>query len=184
MMKQIFIASVILINLSQLINSQEYTEKNIEIVKKQEVRVNALTFIANRWADASYEYLLSEEASVGINLQVGFGELNDDDLDNSYRLFSVTPYYRRYFSSDYAQGFFVEGFGMYHIYEENETNIDTGFLERQEESEFSLGISVGGKWVTNKGFVFEIFGGIGADLLTDSDGGVAGRYGIAVGYRF
>ena len=56
-------------------------------------------------------------------------------------------------------------------------------------TEFSLGVSVGGKWVTKSGFVAEIFGGIGRNILNNSDDSydpieVAGRVGISIGKRF
>ena len=63
--------------------------------------------------------------------------------------------------------------------------------ERIEKNitEFSLGVSVGGKWVTKSGFVAEIFGGIGRNILNNNDDSydpikVAGRVGVSIGKRF
>ena len=130
--------------------------------KKHEVTINALTLIASEWADFSYEYLINEESSFGVDLQFRLSS-NDNDIS---RKFSVTPNYRRYFSGNYARGFFVEAFGMIHSLEEFITvNNGGSFAEQLETStDFSLGISVGGKWVTKKGFVAEIFGGLGRNL--------------------
>ena len=51
-----------------------------------------------------------------------------------------------------------------------------------------MGVSVGGKWVTKSGFVAEIFGGIGRNILNNDDSSdpikVAGRVGISIGKRF
>jgi len=154
--------------------------------KKHEITINALTLIVSEWADISYEYLINEESSFGIDLQ--FGLDSNDDFD-TYRTFSVTPNYRRYFSNKYARGFFIEGFGMLHSYRDFfNYDFNSGTYDTTTQTDFSLGISVGGKWVTKNGFVAEIFGGIGRNLFNSDEDyystDVAGRVGISVGYRF
>jgi hypothetical protein len=152
--------------------------------KKHEVTINALTLIASEWVDFSYEYLINEESSFGVDVQFGL----DNDKNNVFRKFSVTPNYRRYFSENYARGFFVEAFGMIHSSEDFITVNNGGSFSEQlkTRTDFSLGISVGGKWVTKSGFVTEIFGGLGRNLLNSEDDftQVAGRIGISLGYRF
>ena len=158
--------------------------------KKNEVTLNALTLIASGWIDVSYEYLINKESSFGIDLQFGFDENNNFD---TYRNFSITPNYRVYFSNKYARGFFIEGFGMLHRYKDLFYDYDyEGSINSNTEkniTEFSLGVSVGGKWVTKSGFVAEIFGGIGRNILNNSEDSydpikVAGRVGISIGKRF
>jgi hypothetical protein len=51
-------------------------------------------------------------------------------------------------------------------------------------TDFAVGISIGTKIVSRRGFVAEIYGGIGRDLLNKSDVEVVGRGGISLGYRF
>lgn len=152
--------------------------------KKHEITANALTLIVSEWLDFSYEYLINEESSFGVDLQ--FGLDSNDDFD-SYRTFSITPNYRRYFSNKYARGFFVEAFGMLHSYKDfyNYDFINNSYSE-DTFTDFSLGISVGGKWVTKSGFVTEVFAGIGRNLFNNDDDltEVAGRVGISLGYRF
>tara|TARA_R110001632_G_scaffold114733_4_gene226149 strand:- start:12677 stop:13225 length:549 start_codon:yes stop_codon:yes gene_type:complete len=154
--------------------------------KKHEVTINTLTLIVSEWVDVSYEYLINNESSFGVDIQ--FGLDSNDDFD-TYRTFSVTPNYRRYFSNKYARGFFIEGFGMLHSYKDS-FNYDfvSGSYDTSTQTDFSLGISVGGKWVTKNGFVTEIFAGIGRNLLNNDEDyfstDVAGRVGISVGYRF
>lgn len=164
-------------------------EKEIEfpqdVDKKHELTANALTLIVSEWVDVSYEYLINEESSFGVDIQ--FGLDSNDDFD-SYRTFSITPNYRRYFSNKYARGFFVEAFGMLHTYNDfyNYDFLNNTYSE-DTITDFSLGISVGGKWVTKSGFVTEVFGGIGRNLFNDDDNDpieVAGRIGISLGYRF
>ena len=59
-----------------------------------------------------------------------------------------------------------------------------GFYEIRDYTDFALGISVGGKFVTKRGFIAEIYLGIGRDLLGNTDVEVVGRGGISLGYRF
>ena len=160
-----------------------------KINKKNEITLNALTLVASGWIDVSYEYLINKESSFGVDLQFGFDENNNVD---TYRNFSITPNYRVYFSNKYARGFFIEGFGMLHRYKDYyyDYNSDSYNYDSKNITEFSLGISVGGKWVTKSGFVTEIFGGIGRNLLNnyDDDGfdpiNIAGRIGVSIGKRF
>ena len=160
-----------------------FAQENSE-PKKHELTVNALTLIASEWIDVSYEYLLDEESSLGIDVQFG---LDSDANEDGFRKFSITPNYRRYFSEKYAKGFFVEAFGMLHSFEEFVFVNTSSTSELKTNTDFSLGISVGGKWVTPKGFVTEIFLGIGRNLFNNSEydfTDVAGRVGISLGYRF
>jgi len=157
--------------------------------KKNEVTLNALTLIASGWIDVSYEYLINKESSFGIDMQFGFDENNNID---TYRNFSITPNYRVYFSNKYARGFFIEGFGMLHRYKDyyyEELSSESDNYTSKNLTEFSLGISVGGKWVTKSGFVTEIFGGIGRNILNSNEDSydpinIAGRIGVSVGKRF
>ena len=183
------IALVILCIYSTISNAQEDLIPQ-DTDKKNEITLNALTLIASGWIDVSYEYLINKEASFGVDIQFGFDENGNFD---SYRNFSITPNYRVYFSNKYARGFFIEGFGMLHRYKDLFYDYDyQGSINSNTEkniTEFSLGVSVGGKWVTKSGFVAEIFGGIGRNILNNSDDSydpieVAGRVGISIGKRF
>lgn len=152
--------------------------------KKHELTMNALTLIASEWIDVSYEYLINEESSFGVDLQFG---LDDNSNADGFRKFSITPNYRRYFSGKYAKGFFLEAFGMVHTFEEFVFINNFTASELRTNTDFSLGISVGGKWVTPRGFVTEIFLGVGRNLFNNDDYDfteVAGRVGVSVGYRF
>ena len=155
-----------------------------DVDKRHEITANALTLIVSEWIDVSYEYLINEESSFGVDLQFG---LDDNDDFDTYRTFSITPNYRRYFSNKYARGFFVEAFGMLHTYKDYYAfDFVTNTSTVRNETDFSLGVSVGGKWVTKSGFVTEIFLGLGRNLLNNDEDfvEVAGRVGISLGYRF
>ena len=143
--------------------------------KKHEVKVNVLTLVAGPWIDASYERLIDEESSYGLSATYN---TNTDESDLNY---AITPYYRRYFSGKFARGFFVEGFGAlfsarnYYGFSSNNEEFETGF---------ALGVSVGGKFVSKKGFTTELLLGVGRNLVRDSNYEGFPRIGISVGYRF
>ena len=172
-MKKITLFFVLLISTISI--AQEKEEKYPQdINKKAEVKINALTVLAAKWIDISYERLIDEESSFGMAVTI------NTDTSLSSLNYSLTPYYRRYFSEKYARGFFIEGFGMFFSAEKDYIS---GLTNRFENG-FGLGVSVGGKFVSKKGFTTELLLGIGRNL-TDSDyNDVIGRIGISVGYRF
>ncbi|MDP3314264.1 DUF3575 domain-containing protein [Lutibacter sp.] len=140
--------------------------------------------IGFKWVDFSYENLLNEESSIGVGLLFSL----DSDIGSidEYRNFSLTPYYRFFFSNKYAQGFFVEAFGMLHT-GKNDFYYDDDFNSTRVDekyTDFAAGISVGAKFVTKRGFVAEIYAGIGRDLLGQSEIEVVGRGGVSIGKRF
>ncbi|ALM08667.1 hypothetical protein SB49_13265 [Sediminicola sp. YIK13] len=151
-----------------------------------ELKINAFNLITFTYMDLSYERLLNEEASLGVSVLFNIGEENE--ILDYFRNFSITPYYRQYFSKQYAEGFFVEGFGMlnsgedfYYSFDEqgNENN------SKETYTDFALGISVGGKFVTKRGFIAEIYTGLGRNLLGDDTAPeIVSRGGISLGYRF
>ena len=153
---------------------------------RSEIKINATNLIAFTFIDSSYEYLLNEEASLGVGLLFNIGD--DNDILDYYRSFSLTPYYRQYFSNKFAKGFFVEGFGMLNsgkeeIFLDYVNGVDV--YQQENYTDFALGISIGGKFVTPRGFVAEIYAGLGRNLLgSDFSPEVVGRGGISLGYRF
>ena len=163
-----------IISYAQVNTETEIPEFPQDIEKKHEVKINALSLLAAKWIDVSYENLLTEESSFGVAVT-----LNTDTGETDLQ-YSLTPYYRRYFSNKFARGFFVEGFGM--LFSARET-YQYGFSNQQFETGFAVGLSVGGKLVSKEGFTAELLLGIGRDL-TGSNVDVVGRVGISLGYRF
>lgn len=158
-----------------------------DAVDKHELKLNATNLIIFSYIDGAYEHLINEESSFGVSLLYSF---SDDEILDEYRTFSITPYYRQYFSKKYAKGFFVEGFGMLNsgdsynelIFDQNGTVISNN---DENYTDFALGISVGGKFVTPRGFVVDLYLGIGRNLLnTDFSPELVGRGGVTLGYRF
>ncbi len=144
-----------------------YSQEKVDF-PKNEIKGNALMLVAGTF-EITYERLLNEESGFGVSLFVPY----DNDIDTN---FSISPYYRFYFGEKPAAGFFAEGFGMLNSYENGVEN----------RTDFALGFGLGAKWVTKKGFVFEINTGIGRNLFNSSNTyhEFVGRGGITLGYQF
>ena len=113
------------------------------------------------------------------------------DSENDYlEDFSITPFYRGYFfnKQDYgAKGFFVEGFGKYVSGDVEFFSGDDEVLfggDRENFNDFSLGMSVGQKWVNSNGLVVELLVGVSRTLGGDIGNEGYFRGGVFVGYRF
>lgn len=166
---------ILLFTTTILIAQEKESKYPQDIDKKAEIKINALTLLAAKWIDVSYEKLIDEESSYGIS-----AALNTDTSETDLN-YALTPYYRRYFSSKLARGFFVEGFGSLFSARDN----DFLFGSNEDfETGFAAGISVGGKFVSKKGFTTELVLGVGRNLVKSDYNEAFGRIGISVGYRF
>jgi len=178
--------------------SQE-TEEKIE--RSHELKVNAFNLIVFKSVDFSYEYLIDSESSFGASLFFNLQDSNDDSYDDSYddgpyydEKFAFTPYYRRYFSSKYAWGFFIEAFGMYNVqkdyysgYYDYNTNQYIDVNSSESSNNMAFGIAVGAKFVSKNGFLFEFFGGAGRNIYSSNEDfatEIVPRLGATLGYRF
>jgi hypothetical protein len=156
-------------------------EKEQVDFKRNEIKGNALFLVAGA-LEVTYEHLLNEESGIGVSLFVPY----DNSINTN---FSLSPFYRFYFGKKPAAGFFVEGFGMLNSYTQQAS---TGGLfsnyvgPEKDVTDFALGFGLGAKWITNKGFIFEISGGVGRNLINsnDKDFEIVGRGGVTLGYRF
>jgi hypothetical protein len=190
-------ALLVLLLFTSFVTFAQETEQE-EKVPHSEIKLNAFNLIVFKSLDFSYEYLIDSESSIGISALINLQDKDDRDFLNSpyyNEKFAITPYYRRYFSSRYAWGFFLEAFGSYNVQDDNNEDyvyiaeIDTYdyVLSDETSSNVAFGIAVGGKFVTNKGFLFEIFGGVGRNIIT-SNNDVASefvpRLGASLGWRF
>jgi len=166
-----------------------------EKVKHHEFKANTFNLIIFKAADFSYEYLIDSESSIGASIL--FNLQNQEDINDSNgpyynETFALTPFYRRYFSNKYAWGFFLEVFAMYNVQEdfyEHYDNINDIYINTLGETSnnFAIGMSGGGKFVSKKGFAFEIYGGLGRNLSqSNNDVGkeIVPRLGASLGYRF
>lgn len=167
-------------------------EQEVELLKKNELKINAIFLIAGA-LDVSYERLLTEESGVGGAIFIAL----TDELTQE---FSLTGFYRFYFGKKIASGFFIEGFGSLNQFDNSDDYTESynsnGYRENiynknystEVITDFALGFGAGSKWVTKKGFVFELYAAVGRNLFNgkseDYDNEIMGRGGINIGYRF
>lgn len=167
--------------------AQEVTKKE----KSHELKLDAFNTLIFKSLNGSYEFLIDDESSVGLSVLINLNDDNSDGPDYSETL-AITPYYRRFFSSKYAWGFFLEGFAMYNVqdidnYDYSCTSGVYSCSSDDKISNFALGISLGSKFVSRKGFAFEFYAGVGRNLFTsDSYNSTefVPRLGALFGYRF
>lgn len=187
-MKKITLITLLLIS-SFSIFAQDETEEIQNPLGDNEVKINMLNLIAFKWLDVSYEHLINEEASFGVSVLANMDSDGNDNGSDFYRTFSITPYYRHFFSSKYARGFFVEAFTMLHTgkddyFDYDSYNGNNSYNNEGKYTDFAVGISIGAKYMTKRGFVAEFYLGLGRDLLGNSEFEVVGRGGISIGRRF
>lgn len=169
LMKKLFLSFTLILVCFNAISQEE------EKFPKHEIKLNAAYLLAGI-PEIGYAQLLSEESSIGIDLL--FNIVGDVELK-----FALTPYYRFYFGNDIAKGFFVEGFGMLNTIE-TETYNGFDVYDYTDETDFALGFSLGGKFVTNNNFTFEIYGGVGRNLFNTKSDDFVPRLGVTIGKRF
>ena len=157
--------------------------------KTNELRLGAARLLFGNSLNIGYEKIIDRNQSYGADLLIGF---DDRDADFNQKI-SVSPYYRFYFnkSQEYgAKGMFVEGFADFYSgrtynysYYYNQNG---GFYYYDKENFFdvALGLSIGWKWVNTAGFVFELKGGYGRNILNQNPNEGVFRGDFSIGYRF
>ncbi|MCF6347496.1 MAG: DUF3575 domain-containing protein [Flavobacteriaceae bacterium] len=191
-MKKIVISIITLLLFSTIIFAQSEEKPR---VKQHELKANAFNLIVFKAVDFSYEYLIDSESSVGASLLFNLQDPDDDSYaDGPYynEKFAFTPYYRRYFSSKHAWGFFIDAFGMYNVqknydgYYDYNNNVYIN-SSNEESNNIAFGIAVGAKFVSRNGFIFEFFGGAGRNIYSSNEDfatEIVPRLGATLGYRF
>ncbi|WP_298247119.1 hypothetical protein [uncultured Christiangramia sp.] len=78
---------------------------------KQELSLNAFNLVAFGIVDITYERIISENSTWAI--EAFYHPTKDDYLNDAYyKELSLTGKYKHFFSSKYARGFYVHGFGI------------------------------------------------------------------------
>lgn len=202
-MKRLAIRFVLL--LVTLTTYSQISDKKSRSTDRHELYVNAFNAIVFKAPNVSYEYLANENISFGLGLLYKFNQSDPRERglgssEVAYRIFSVTPYVRRYFSKVNARGFFIESFGMLNsgvhdirrklLVEDDTTDTpgETLFVtEIERYNHFALGITFGGKFLMGrKGILLEIYFGMGIPGVIGQNPiglGAVTRGGISFGYR-
>ena len=162
-----------------LITFAQESEKNEPVERKHEIKIDGLKLLAGPIFEGTYEFVKNPNSGYGVSLLINLEGDSDYEED-----LSVTPFYRMYFfnKEDYgAKGFFVEGFGKLTTGKEKIYTVD--IVEKNNYTDFSLGMSLGKKWVNSNGFVFEALIGVSRTLGSGEHEAYI-RGGLFVGYRF
>ncbi|MCH7524009.1 MAG: DUF3575 domain-containing protein [Bacteroidetes bacterium] len=158
-------------------NAQDNVAKDTNL-KKNEVKINGYYLIFGAF-EGTYERILNEESAVGISIFLPIDNNVKDIID-----YYISPYYRMYFGKKHAAGFFIEGFGMLNSIQNNYSLFSSN--GNNKTTDFALGLGIGGKWITKRGFIGEINYGLGRNLFNANESNVelVFKVGINIGYRF
>lgn len=188
-MKKLFMTALVAMSLFGTTFAQEQeSELKPVLDRKHEIRLDALEVLAIITLEFNYEYVISKYSGAGVALSVNLSDDNDFEFDQK---FALTPFYRQYFFNEKeygARGIFVEGMMQLASGESNDFNFnpETNTTIEENENWFNVGagLSVGKKWVSNSGFVFEVSAG-GGRYFAGGDNQPDGffRGGILIGYR-
>lgn len=172
---------VMIISSFSSVCAQESTEQ-LPHFRKNDILIDPFWLIGGLALNASYERIISEDSGIGANAIFGFGE----DLEEFTQ---ISPFYRAYFGSKYASGFFIEGFAPITVSREYDNVFWTDENNRGNSAVYTtggLGFGIGAKWVAKKKFVFELNIGIARKFIGDRGPGseVTGKGMLGVGFAF
>lgn len=170
----------------ELQSNQDENISRVNYEKVHELRLGAVKLLAGGFLDVSYEYINTASTGLGASLYIRL----DDNLYNER--FGVLPYYRFYFGNNkefMGRGFFVEAFAYAYQGKNDEfvSSTQQGTFNEGGNNFFEIapGFALGSKWVNSSGFVFQIKGGVGRNILgTNEEFGAILIGDFYVGYRF
>ena len=160
-----------------------------------EFRVNFFDLLFLPGFHGYYEKIIDENSSYGTGLFINFSDNLSSDIVYQRR-FAISPYYRLYFLNrrDYgAKGLFVEVFSSFasanYMDDDDLYDVsDDDFDDRNNIFRFSVGATIGRKWITRSGYTFEPFVGVGRYLDSHSsigsNPGVHFRLGFSIGRSY
>jgi hypothetical protein len=163
--------------------------------KSNEVRLNAFSVIAFKQIDLSYEYIFSEESSVGLSVAFDLDKKNRNGFLGGNQDYAITPYYRYHLPEDIANGIFFEAFLAANGGEnkkkketpdttETKETVDDPDYDYLKYNDFAFGLGGGYKYISDGGFVAELYGGIGRNLSGGDAPVMLPRFGVSFGFRF
>ncbi len=178
----------------QVIKSDNQIEELTSSLGDHELRMDFLDLLVFPALSIGYEKINNSSSGFGTTLFLNLSS-NDSDIDWNDK-FALTPFYRFYFlkSEDFGgYGIFAEVFSKFHFGKADKIQ-NSGEAISESFFDIAPGLAVGRKWINRKGFTFELYFGVGRNLLykNDDDGsplfpdrsrGIV-RGGVSVGKRF
>ena len=175
-MKRIVLLSILSISLLN------YAQNQSPQFAQNELKLDIFDALVLKTVEVSYEHYLNEESSVGISAFVNFEKRDATFRYNEKTMF--TPYFRQYFSNVYNWNFFGEVFFAINSGERETLQNGSSLNRYQEYTDGALGIAIGSKYISSRGFVIDIHGGLGRNLFNSDSREVVPRVGLNVGYQF
>lgn len=207
MKKTIHIIFSVVLLFPALLNAQEENEAGTEIrsdlvqthrdTTRNEASLNILNTLVFGALDFSYERILNDHSSISAEVFSKVFNKNkgeEGDLSKTYaKNFSLTTKFKYFLTEGtMAWGYYAEAFGMISngVNEKKVTLIDRETGEPKEiEAELdyidvALGIGVGRKFISKKGFLLDVSIGIGRNLFQKDSPVVVILPGFSIGYRY
>jgi hypothetical protein len=154
-------------------------EETVQHDGNNEFKINVGSLLVD-FPELSYEHIINEESSVGISIAFPL------DKEISYR-FMIYPNYRIYFGKKRAAGFFIEANSAIFSQQEQRSTftLNENAGTNVNKMGLGLGLAIGGKFLTKKGFIGELYIGGGRNFMnTDKIDSGYPRIGISIGKRF
>lgn len=187
-MKNLFLAVLLLLTTNLTYSQEESEIPDERDINQNELSINAFNLVAFGIIEITYEKVINANSTWAVE---GFYHPSKDDyIDEAYyKTLSLTGKYKHFFSSTYARGFYVHAFGMLSGGEYSDNgyyNEDTfEYIEEIENyTDFAIGFGLGGKFVSQGGFMLDLSGGIGRNLLSQNSPEVVGQFMVNLGFRF
>lgn len=149
---------------------------------QQEIKVDLFDALALKTLELSYEHYIGDQSSVGIAALFNFEGRSSDFRYNEKEMF--TPFFRHYFSDNQTWNYFGEVFFGINTGEKEVKVSGSDKKSYISYTDGALGISAGSKYISNGGFVIDIYGGLGRNMFTSKSNAIVLRVGLNVGYRF
>ena len=148
---------------------------------QKELKFDIFDALVFKTIEVSFENYLNEESSVGISAFFNTEKKSADFRYNEDRM--ITPYFRHYFSNYNNWNVFGEAFFSLNFGEE-EVQMDGSSIYNENYTDGALGIAIGTKYVSPRGFVVDAYGGLGRNLFDDYSPSIVPRIGVNIGFRF
>lgn len=146
---------------------------------QQEIKVDLFDALVFKTFEISFEHYLNEESSIGLSALFN-SETNGDLNYNEKKMF--TPYFRQYFNANVPWNFFGELFFGINSGDKN-LGLDGANITKSY-TDGALGIAIGTKYLSKRGLVIDIYGGLGRNLFKSYSPAIVPRVGLNVGYHF
>lgn len=193
-MRKVFIVSFILF-LSNAVSLQ--AQEELELTHRHELKLNLGSSVFMAFPEVSYEYLLSEDMTVGAAVGFGF-----DTEDSDGYSFKATPFLRWFFGDinwwglrsrgmqHPATGFFLEAngaVGSLDIYSYDYLDYSSVYTKEKSLVTGGMGFAFGWKYLSANNWTAELITGAGRNFNYDKDyyeSKIYLRMGISIGKRF